>query len=458
MSYYGKFYRAALMPAWERVVRQRSTLQHLRHLQETQWLSLDELLALQASSLQRLLAHAYQNVPYYQECFDRTGLHPNDVRDLAGLQNIPLLTRQAAQLAGDRRRSTAAPLANLRKTTGGSTGQPLVFGYETESECWRQAVRLRGYAWAGYRPGDRALLYWGRVSPPATWSRRMKIGLDRGLRREHFMDCGLRSPENLALAAEWIRSNHPSAIVSYCHAAVDLARYVLTNGLRNWGTIPVLCCAEELLTEDRNVLSEAFGPEIFETYGCREVMLIATECDAHAGLHVSMENLVVELIVREGDKVRIARPGEAGEVVVTDLHNYGMPFIRYATGDLAIAGSEERCPCGRGLPRLAGVHGRVTETLRGEDGSPVEGILFNIIFTEMADVVRQFQVVQSADRSVTVKIVPAETFRPEDRQRIRRRCSDYLGTTPVTVQEVATIPDRQNGKRQLVVVEANGAG
>jgi phenylacetate-CoA ligase len=246
--------------------------------------------------------------------------------------------------------------------------------------------------------------------------------------------------------------------VSYCHAAVDLARYILTNRLRNWRTIPVICCAEELLAGERDVLSEAFGPEIFETYGCREVMLIATECNRHTGLHVSMENLVVEVIVRDGDKVRAARPGETGEVVVTDLHNFGMPFIRYATGDLAVVGPQERCPCGRALPRLAGVHGRVTETLRGENGSPVEGILFNIIFTEMADLVRQFQVVQSVDRSVTVKIVPSEKFRPEDRQRIRRRCSDYLGSTPVIVQEVAAIPDRQNGKRQLVVVEANVVG
>jgi phenylacetate-CoA ligase len=457
MSLYGELYRAALMPAWERGVRKRSTLRRLRYLQETQWLSLDELLTRQSASLQRLLAHAYQNVPYYRECFDRNGLRPADFREVADLQSLPILTRQAAQVVGDRRRSTAAPFANLRKTTGGSTGEPLVFAYETESECWRQAVRLRGYAWAGYRPGERSLLYWGRVSPPATWSHRIKIALDRGLRRDHFVDCGLRSPENLALVAQWIRQKRPSAIVSYCHAAVDLARYILTNGLRNWGTIPVICCAEELLSAERQVLSEAFGPEIFETYGCRELMLIATECMAHTGLHVSMENLVVELIVREGDRVRAARPGETGEVVVTDLHNFGMPFIRYATGDLATAGPDERCPCGRALPRLAGVHGRVTDTLRTKDGSLVEGILFNVIFTEMADVVRQFQVVQSADRSVTVRIVPDEKFKPEDHQRILRRCSEYLGSTPVAVREVSTIPDRQNGKRQLLVVEANGA-
>jgi hypothetical protein len=97
----------------------------------------------------------------------------------------------------------------------------------------------------------------------------------------------------------------------------------------------------------------------------------------------------------------------------------------------------------------------VTETLRDQNGSLVDGILFSIVFTEMADLVRQFQVVQAADRSVTIKIVPAETFKPDDVLRIRRRCSDYLGSTPVRVEQVATIPDRKNGKRQLVVVEAS---
>src|SRR5882724_7802059 len=121
MSLYGALYRAALMPAWEQGVRKRSTLQHLRYLERTQWMSLDELLALQATSLQRLVTHAYQNVPYYRQCFDRNGVHPTDVRHIADLQKLPLLTRQAAQRAGDQRASTAAPFPNLRKSTGGST-------------------------------------------------------------------------------------------------------------------------------------------------------------------------------------------------------------------------------------------------------------------------------------------------------------------------------------------------
>src|SRR5439155_23714298 len=111
--------------------------------------------------------------------------------------------------------------------------------------------------------------------------------------------------------------------------------YINRNGLRSWETFPVLCGAERVLPRDRADLEEAFGPAVFDTYGCREVMMIATECEAHHGLHTSMENLVVEIVVTENGKQRLAREGESGEVVFTDLHNLAMPFIRYANGDIA---------------------------------------------------------------------------------------------------------------------------
>jgi phenylacetate-CoA ligase len=157
--------------------------------------------------------------------------------------------------------------------------------------------------------------------------------------------------------------------------------------------------------------------------------------------------------VKDGAGMRAARPGEAGEVVVTDLHNFGMPFIRYATGDLAVAAPETRCACGRAAPRLASVIGRVVDTLRGPNGSRVDGLLFSIIFTELAASVRQFQVVQAVDRSITLKLVADHAFTEADRLKIRLGCTKYLGDTPVRIEEVPEIAERANGKRRIVVVE-----
>jgi phenylacetate-CoA ligase len=112
-----------------------------------------------------------------------------------------------------------------------------------------------------------------------------------------------------------------------------------------------------------------------------------------------LENLAVEIIVREEDgRVRTAKPGELGEVVVTDLHNYGAPFIRYVNGDLAVAMPEEQCACGRALNRLEAVEGRSNDTLRDGEGRPVAGMFFIVLFSTLADKVRRFQVVQRKDR------------------------------------------------------------
>jgi phenylacetate-CoA ligase len=454
MSAYGALYRGLLMPAWENSVRRRPTLRYLRELEETQWSTPATLQSLQSARLQRLLAHACEHVPYYANLFDEIGVRPRDIRSPADLCRLPLLTREAARLAGDRRRSTAPPFPTIQKRTGGSTGEPLTFGYEVDSECWRQAIRLRAYAWAGSRPGERTLHFWGRHAAQSQGLRSLKVAIDRGLRREHFVDCGVRSDDVLRSVVRWIARQRPAAIVSYCHAAVDLARFITTHEMRSWGSIPVVCCAEELLASDREILVAAFGPAVFETYGCREFMLIASECEAHEGLHLSAENLIVEILVRQGHETRAALPGETGEVVVTDLHNLGMPFIRYATSDLAVAGSDAPCSCGRAAPRIEAVRGRVTETLRHVDGSRVEGMLFSILFTQLADAVRQFQVVQSTDRSITLTVVPDRTFTEGERETIRARCRQYLGDVAVRIEEVQGIPDRANGKRQLVRVES----
>src|SRR5690606_28533691 len=113
------------------------------------------------------------------------------------------------------------------------------------------------------------------------------------------------------------------AIFCYAQAGAELARYINRTGLRTWDTIPVICGAERVMPADRAALEQAFGPAVFETYGCREVMLIATECPEHDGLHLQVENLVVELVGPDGQPVA---PGEVGQVVLTDLHNYGQPF------------------------------------------------------------------------------------------------------------------------------------
>lgn len=452
---YGPLFRSVLYPGWESGVRRRPTFQHLKRLERTQWCSFDELQSLQEAELEKLLAHAWQGVRHYRERFTRAGLHPGDVRRLDDLQKLPLLTRDDATLDFEARKSSEPPLPDIDKSTSGTTGHPLVFAYDRGSEYWRQAVKLRGYGWAGYRPGDSSLHFWG--SPPLARPpllKRAKIAADHLVRRERFVDCTDRSDEALRRVVQLISKYRPKVLLCYAQAGAELARHINQTGSRDWPDIPVIAAAEKLFEPDRAALVSAFGPGVFETYGNREVMLIAAECEAHEGLHLSMENLIVELIVREGDRHRAARPGELGEVVVTDLHNYGAPFIRYLTGDLAVQHASPRCGCGRSLTRLQAVEGRTTDTLRDGEGRLVSGLFFNVLFASLADKVRQFQVVQRKNRAIELRLVPTPSFEDGLLDRLRDHCRVHIPGVELRTQIVSELLPDAGGKLRVVVVES----
>jgi phenylacetate-CoA ligase len=217
----------------------------------------------------------------------------------------------------------------------------------------------------------------------------------------------------------------------------------------------VLVGAERLWPKDREQIERAFGPA-FETYGCREVMLMSSECEAHDGMHTSMETMILELVVRESDgSTRAARPGEIGEVVITDLHNLACPMIRYVNGDLAVAHAEGPCGCGRSLTKIGPVEGRTTETLRDGRGNAVGGLVFNILFGVMDHVANKFQVVQKADGRIVMKVVPTigDALPEANRRAIHQFADKYLPGAPFAIEYVDDIPLTAAGKRKVVVVE-----
>lgn len=458
MDLYGPLLEKALFPAFE-AARGRPTVPLLRYLQGTERWSPEQLRDLQAGFLRRLIRHAYLHTAYYRELLDDRGLRPEDFDSIEALAQLPLLDRDTVRTSFDARTSGAPPRWVIQKSTSGTTGQPVVVKYNAESRHWRDATRWRGYGWASYRIGMRAMHYWGAGPASDSWVKRQKVMIDRVLKRDLYVDCTPRGETALTEAVTQLRKFRPQVIVAYSAGAAALARFVNDRGLRDWDDIPVIVGAERLWPHDRESIVQAFGPA-FETYGCREVMLIGAECEAHAGMHTSMETMIVELIVREPDgRVRAAKPGETGEVAITDLHNLACPMVRYITGDLAVAHGSSPCACGRGLDRIGPIEGRVTDTMRDGAGNPVNGLVFNILFGVMSHVARKFQVIQRLDGSIVMKVVPngGDQLPEKEYRAIHEFAAKYLPGAAFAIEYVDDIPLTAAGKRKVVVVEKPAA-
>lgn len=450
---YASLFEKVLLPGWERVIRRRDTLKYLAHLERSQWLAPEEQEQRTVAALRRLLCYAGTNVAYYRDLFRAHRFDPRGVSSRKDLEVLPLLTREIVRERYDDLVDPAHRGRNLKKGTSGSTGTPLKFEYSRTSECWRQAVKLRGYAWAGYRPGTKTFYYWALVSDARPT---LKTRVDRVLRRETFVDSMRQDLEARRKALDSLRRTRPGIVVCYTQSCAQFARWILDEGLRDWDDIPVICGAEAVLPADRAVLTRAFGPAIFETYGSRETMLIAAECSAHQGMHVQEENLLVE-IVRGGTSVA---PGEAGDVVITDLHNYGMPLIRYVNGDVAMAAPPMPCSCGRGLSRIARVDGRRADTIIDRDGNSLPGIVLHVLLSDARrELIRQFQAVQRQDGAVVLRVVRGSEFSPDAFQIVVRRFTEYLRGLPFSVEfHDAIAPHLRSGKIQTIVVyKTNGS-
>jgi len=449
MSVYSTVFKHALFPLYEQVLRRRNTLRYLARLEEQQWLSPDEVRELQWQKLLRLLGHAEENVPFYRERMRAAGLSARTINSPDDFLRLPVLTKEdvrgnaaALQAAG------IAPKSLHWSATGGSTGEPLRFAYDHDSYEWRVAAAARADRWAGWDWGCRQFYIWGAALLPQSALTKLKKGLHNRLLNMHIVSSFDFTDSLLEEYANRLNGFRPAVVVGYTNALYEFSRFCLEHGLKLWRPAGVIASAERLYDHQRTAIAAAFGAGVFDRYGCREMMNMAAECDSHCGLHVNADNIYLEILKDE----RPAAPGELGEVVATDLNNYGMPFVRYRSGDMAVA-SADRCSCGRGLPLLARVEGRVLDVICTPDGRSLPGEFFPHLLKDFAGI-KRFQVHQDSSYAVRVLIVPTDEFARESLDAIRRHVAAKLGPeTPLSVELVDDIPLTRGGKLRVTISE-----
>src|SRR5262245_32968401 len=421
MSLYAGLVRNALVPLalWRR--GERRQLAYEREFDLTQHLSTDELRHLQWTRLQALLRHAHERCPFYRRRFG--DIRPGDLRCLEDLRRLPILEKRDIQEHGAEMIAQGWPADDLiRNQTGGSTGTPISFYLCKDRKCSRAAATLRHNAWAGWQVGDRAAVIWGapRDQPGDSFRDRLRGTL---VREPLWLDTSAVTEESLIAFHKQLWRYRPTVIQAYARSAVLFARYVAENRLTPYRPRSLVTSAEVLEPADRELLEEVFGCPVYNRYGCREFSVIASECPAHTGMHVMAEGLFVEIETPAGP----ARPGEMGSLLITDLLNPAMPMIRYRIGDLGSWASQP-CPCGRRLPLLQEVAGRVTDFLVGGDGRLVSGVYLATYVVAQRPSLGQVQIVQTRAGEVVYRVCPGPGFdAAADGEYLRRATREHLG-------------------------------
>jgi phenylacetate-CoA ligase len=443
MTVYQQLVRDVFLPLSLWRAGETAQLRYQRELERTQFLSADELRALQLSRVRALLGHAYERCPFYRKSFDAAGLHPDDVRSLEDLRTLPPLEKRDVQEQGGRMVARGWPQDDLLPNqTGGSTGTPIRFFLSRDRKCSRAAATLRHNRWAGWEPGDRAAVIWGAPldRPDGGTRARLRAAL---LREPLWLDAAHLTEQRLAKFHAALYRWRPKVIQAYARSAALFARYLRDRGLAAYRPQSLVTSAEMLQGEDRRVLEEVFGCPVFDRYGCREVSVIASECPAHTGLHVNAECLYLEVETPTGP----ATAGEVGAVLVTDLLNFAMPLIRYRIGDLG-AWASGACPCGRGLPRLAALHGRSTDFLVGSDGRLVSGVFLATYVVANRPSLGQVQIRQDRAGAVLYRVRPGRDFDADtDLAYLRAATRRHLGERAEADAElVDALPAEPSGK------------
>lgn len=419
-------------------------------LRRSQWLSAQDLEEYRRRKLHRLIRHAYNHVPLYRERFEALGIKPEDIKNLADLHKLPLLSKDdvRANLHFDLFADNHKKNEMLRIATSGSTGEPSTIYADRYQLEMRFATTMRAAEWTGWRFGDRQARLWHQTIG-MTRLQVIREKIDAWFMRRLFVPAYELRDDNILDLIEKMRRWRPVLVDGYAESFNFLAAYAGAHGVQGWHPKAIVSSAQILPDQTRGMIEKTFGCRVFDKYGSREFSGIAYEDDGHDGHLVMAESYIVELL-KDG---RPARPGEIGEVVITDLNNLHVPIIRYRIGDLAVA-LDDAGPSssGRQFPRIGRIEGRSQAIVFCPNGAWLPGTFFAHYFKDFEHIVRHYQVVQETHDALLIKVAPAIHYSPAAMERVLQGLRPFVGEAMrLECEIVAHIPMVRTGKRTGVI-------
>ncbi|MGF1641385.1 MAG: phenylacetate--CoA ligase family protein [Rhodospirillales bacterium] len=423
--------------------RDATLLALMQQLEESQWWPPGAIEEMQMRQLEELVEHAVGTVPFYRDRFAALAGMARGELTAAAWRNVPVLRRADIQDAGPALFTAALPPGHGRTydvVTSGSTGRPIHVKGSGIVHLFGRAINLRfqfwhqrdfGAATAAIRrlkAGEARFIAAGNV---AAWVSAFASG------PMHLCDVMRPVDEQV----EWLRRLNPPYLLTYPTNLAALVERSKALGVTFPALREVVSMGEVLQQTQRAFCEREWGVRVVDLYSCNELGLIALQCPGHDHYLVQSENLYVEVLDDDG---RPCEPGAVGRLVITDLHNFASPLIRYELGDHAEVGGP--CPTGRTLPVLTRIMGRSRNMLTLPTGARVWPTLTASLFLAVAPV-RQFQVIQRSLDAIEVKLAVARPLTGEQKQKLAGALAAKFGYPfAFTFTEVAEIPHAPSGK------------
>jgi len=419
-----------------------------RELKKNQFLSADELEHLNWAKRRAMLKHAYEQSPFYRAKYASVGMHPNDIKLAEDFAQVPCLTREDLRNSGDQ---ILIPNSMSRflgsATTGGSTGIPVRVCYDKRMPL--EALGWRMLAWWGIEPYTNGAFVW-RLRRTTPWSQflnnllwwpTVKLKLDAASMTDQSVHGFLKAYNSLK----------PPLLQGYAGAIHHLATEVEKLHMDVHPPKAIWVTSSPIAKSQRQSIARAFGAPVYDQYGSCEIGWYSAECSQMDGLHVNHDAVHVEFVDQQ---FRPVPTGELGDIVATDLHNSVFPMIRYINGDRGRALSR-KCNCGVTLPLMDRVQGRISDALRLPSGKFLSGEYLTTIFDACPDAVKQFQVRQAKDSSITILFVPDDAYanRSDALESVKASLEAKVqGEVAVSLAEVDKIV-HDKGKLRFIVSE-----
>ena len=441
---YPSAFRAIAFPLLDRL-NGTSIVPKLEFLLASERSDPEQMRARQAGKLADAINTARANSEFYRDFWRSASPGRGLASAYPPLDGLPVLTKEDLATARGEFPLPSFKGRLMTTRTSGSTGSPMTFYRSMEQESWFWALRFRMWSWAGYRPGDPYLEI--NLNPRKQWRKQLQ---DR-LFRCTYLTFNADNQDSRRIV-ELLEKRRIPHINGFASSLFVLAKYMLDQGITNRSVAGITSTGDTLYPAYRDAIEAAFGQRVLDYYGAGgEGFHVASQCPGSGTrYHLHPENAVVEILGKDGP----VPPGVAGRLVVTQLDNEAMPLVRYEIGDVAVAAPEGvRCACGRTLPLLEQIEGRIPDLIALPDGSFLVTHFFVILFKNLQDVQR-YQVVQERPEAARIRLTPRPGCRKREIEaEVRRQVS--AATRGLLALEFEwlddDIPLSGQGKRRLVI-------